>query len=61
MTVALQGKPGEFRFTLEVTRAATGLKETIEMVGHVVPPEEVLDITADKENNNGSDPLDGSS
>jgi hypothetical protein len=33
----LSGQPAELRFTLEITRAATGLTETVEMVGHVIP------------------------
>lgn len=33
----LLSQPAELRFTLEITRAATGLKETVEMVGHVIP------------------------
>lgn len=33
----LISQPAELRFTLEITRAATGLKETVEMVGHVIP------------------------
>jgi hypothetical protein len=33
----LISQPAEIRFTLEITRAATGLKETVEMVGHVIP------------------------
>jgi len=32
----LSGPPAELRFTLEITRAATGEKEIVEMVGHVV-------------------------
>jgi hypothetical protein len=35
--IALQGQPGELRFTLEITRKATGKVETIEMVGHIQP------------------------
>ena len=38
--IELSSQPAELRFTLEITRAATGLTETVEMVGHVVPPEE---------------------
>jgi hypothetical protein len=36
----LSGQPAELRFTLEITRAATGLTETVEMVGHVIPEPE---------------------
>ena len=37
----LQGQPGELRFTIEVTRAATGETETYEMVGTIqAEPEE---------------------
>lgn len=31
----LKGQAGELRFTLEITRAATGEKETVELVGLV--------------------------
>ena len=37
--INLGSEPAELRFTLEITRAETGLKETVEMVGHVVPTE----------------------
>jgi hypothetical protein len=33
----LSGQPAELRFTLEITRAATGITETVEMVGYIVP------------------------
>ena len=36
----LNGQPAEIRFTLEITRAATGLTETVEMVGYTVPEPE---------------------
>ena len=36
----LVSQPAEIRFTLEITRAATGLTETVEMVGHVIPQPE---------------------
>jgi hypothetical protein len=36
----LLSAPAEIHFTLEITRAATGLTETVEMVGHVVQPPE---------------------
>ena len=36
----LSSQPAEIRFTLEITRAATGLVETVEMVGHIVPTPE---------------------
>jgi hypothetical protein len=49
--VDLAGQPAEIRFTLQITRAATGKVETVEMVGYVNPP---------KEQTNGSDSLDGS-
>jgi hypothetical protein len=32
-------EPSEVRFTLEITRAETGLTETVEMVGHIVSVE----------------------
>ena len=33
----LQGPPAELRFTLSIKRAATGLVETYDMVGHTLP------------------------
>jgi hypothetical protein len=34
-TVSLQGPPAEVRMTLQITRAATGKTETVELVGRV--------------------------
>ncbi len=34
----LNTQPAEMRFTLHIKRAATGLTETVEMVGHITPP-----------------------
>lgn len=31
--IELGGQVGELRFTVEVTRAATGVKETVELIG----------------------------
>lgn len=42
----LNDQPAELKFTLEITRAATGEKETVEMIGTITPP--------DQENENGS-------
>lgn len=39
----LKGQEGEVRFTLEVTRAATGKTEKYEMVGIVGPSQEKPD------------------
>lgn len=39
----LNGQPGEVRMTIEVTRAATGEKETFEMVGKII--EEIEEST----------------
>lgn len=36
----LEGQPGELRFTLEITRAATGETETVELIGRIAPEEE---------------------
>ncbi len=33
----LKGKPGELSFIVTIKRAATGLEETYQMVGHVLP------------------------
>jgi hypothetical protein len=38
--IELQGQPGELRFTIEITRAATGKTETVELVGRITPQEE---------------------
>jgi hypothetical protein len=32
---SLMGTPGELAFTLQITRAATGLTETVELVGRI--------------------------
>jgi hypothetical protein len=37
--INLSAQPAELHFTLEITRAETGLTETVEMVGHVIPAE----------------------
>ena len=49
----LKTLPGQFNFTLEVKRAATGLVETYEMIG--TPIEET------EENTNGSNPFNSGS
>ena len=36
----LTGQPGELRFTLEITRAATGETETVELIGTITPDSE---------------------
>lgn len=38
--IELTGPKAELRFTLEITRAATGLTETVEMVGTIQNEEE---------------------
>ena len=35
--ISLSGQPAEISFTIDVKRAATGLTETYQMVGHVMP------------------------
>lgn len=42
--IALQSNPAELRFTLEVTRKATGKVETFEMVGHAAPANDQQDV-----------------
>jgi hypothetical protein len=44
---ALQGQVGEVRMTLEITRAATGLTETVELVGAVTLDEPEPEEDAD--------------
>jgi hypothetical protein len=34
----LTSLPGEFKFTIDIKRAATGLTETVEMIGKIVDP-----------------------
>ena len=34
---ALAGQPGTWAITLEITRAATGLTETVDLVGTLMP------------------------
>lgn len=47
--IELAGQPGELRFTIEITRKATGKTETVELIGH-------LDDGTLKEIEHGSDP-----
>ena len=49
----LSGQTGELRFTVQITRKATGKVEEVELVGY-------LDEEKLKELQDGSDPLDGS-
>lgn len=49
--IQLTGQPGELRFTIEVTRADTGIVEKYEAVG-------TLSETQQKELENGGNPLD---
>ena len=49
----LTGQPGELRFTVQVTRAATGETETYELIGYIGTDEQPTE-----DNENGSDPLD---
>jgi hypothetical protein len=51
----LQGPPGELRITLEITRAATGKTETVEIIGHAVPDEDQPNL---KESQDGCDSYD---
>ena len=37
--IELAGSPGELRFVLEITRAATGETETVELIGKITPDE----------------------
>ena len=55
--INLASQPAELHFTLEIARAETGLKETIEMVGHVIP--ETPDNQPEIEH--GSNPLNSGS
>ena len=52
--IALQGQPGELRMTLEITRAATGKTETVELVGFV-DEDELARIQQETTTNGSSD------
>lgn len=43
MTENMQAQPPEVRLTLEITRAATGETETVELIGHLAPTLEEAD------------------
>ena len=45
----LTGQPAEVKFTLSITRAATGLTEEVEMVGHTVAPEPITTETQEQQ------------
>ena len=49
--IELKAQPGEFKFTLEITRAETGVTETVELIGIPI---------IEQENLNGSDTLNNS-
>lgn len=55
----LNGKPGEVHMTVEITRAATGKKECIDLIGHIVPdtPDDNTLTPDPKENEHGRNPL----
>lgn len=38
--IELGGRPGELAITLEITRAATGETETVELIGTIIDEEE---------------------
>jgi hypothetical protein len=43
--ISLANQPGEFRFTLQIKRAATGETETVEMVGRTAHDEDEVPQT----------------
>lgn len=45
----LVGQDGELQFTLQIIRAATGITETYEMVGHVISSPDATDIEPQQE------------
>jgi hypothetical protein len=47
----LKGPPADITFTVTVKRAATGIEETYNMVGHIQPTEQLKEI------DDGSNPL----
>ncbi len=40
----LKGQPADVTFTVTVKRAATGIEETYNMVGHILPTEQPKEI-----------------
>jgi hypothetical protein len=56
VTTALSSQPAEVHMTLQVTRAATGLTETVHLVGHVIPTPDDIPL----ETNDDHHPLDSS-
>ena len=52
--IELAGQPANIFFTVEITRAATGKTETVEMVGHA-DPEELQKLIETQGAENGSD------
>lgn len=53
--IELNGQPANLFFTLEITRAATGKTETVEMIGHA-DPEELKKLTETKGADDGCNP-----
>ena len=49
----LKGQPSAISFTVTVKRAATGIEETYDMVGHVVSGEPTEPTEQLKENDDG--------
>ena len=50
----LKGPPSDIKFTVTVKRAATGIEETYNMVGRVVPDEPTVTNEQPKEKNDVS-------
>lgn len=50
----ITGQPAEIRMTLQITRAATGKTETVELVGHVVPQQSTEQPTQEPEHGDDS-------
>lgn len=52
--INLQAEPGELRATIHIKRAATGLTETFELVGHA-DPAKLAEIVANARRNRSHD------
>lgn len=51
----LQGQPGELRMTLQIKRAATGLTETVHVVGHSDPAKLAEIVAREQQETKGID------
>ena len=60
MSADLVGQPAEVHMTLQITRKATGVTETVHLVGRTTVEEaQALGIPENKDTSNGNDPQHG--